>query len=234
VRALVPAVLLSLLTLFPGTSQGTAFGPGITELFGPGDFSIPSTVIDFDDAPDATAANTLYLAQGIEFENTGGVVPIMDWASIPRVTVSLPNVIGTVLDYEGTGSDFSEFLDLLFTAPTLEVGTWFGNDQGILTVPVTLSVFDASNTLLGFVTQNATQNTSVDQFIGLRSTTPFTRARVEYQVPIGDLSVVLDDVQFTTPIPEPSSLALLGCGLGLLARRRRKRAPHPDGAEGTQ
>jgi hypothetical protein len=227
-RALLLTVALSVFS-FGSPARGVAVGP-VTELFGPGDFTPPTTLIDFDSAADGTAANTLYLPQGIEFENTGAPVPIIDWADpIPtglgRVTQSNPNVIGTVNNYEGTGSAFSEFLDLLFSSPTLEVGTWFGNDQGILTVPVVLSVFALpSDTVpIGFVTENATQNTSVDQFIGLRSTTPFTRARIEYQVPVGDLSVVLDNVQFTTPVPEPSSLALLGCGLGLLARRRQKR-----------
>jgi hypothetical protein len=38
----------------------------------------------------------------------------------------------------------------------------------------------------------------------------------------GDLSVVLDDVLFSAPVPEPGSAALLGCGLAILARGRRR------------
>lgn len=221
-RTLLSAVLLSLLV--PSASQATAVGP-VTELLGPSEFNLPSTVIDFDAAADATAANTLYLAQGVEFQNTGAPVPIVDWASIPRVTTSPPNVIATVDNYQGTGSDFSDFLDLFFTSPTQEVGAYFGNDQGLQpTMQMQLSVFDVNDALIGFVLVDVNANTSVDQFAGLRSdSTPFYRARFEHILAQGDLSIVLDDVRFTSPVPEPSSLALLGCGLGVLARLRRKR-----------
>lgn len=222
-RALLLAVAFSLLSL-EGPAWATAVGP-VTELFGPGDFNGPSTVIDFDDAADGDAANTRYLAQGVAFQNTGtDPVPIIDWASIPRVTSSSPNVIGTEDDYAGTGSVFSAFLDLLFTSPTMEVGAYFGNDQGLQpTMQMQVSVFDVGDALIGSVLVTVNQNTSVDQFAGLRSdSTPFYRARFENILAQGDLSVVLDDVRFTTPVPEPSSLALLGCGLGVMALRRRK------------
>jgi len=103
-------------------------------------------------------------------------------------------VIATVSGF--LGSQGSAFLDVLFTSAKTEVGAFFGNDQGVGSIQVMkLSVYDAEGVFLGSVNVTPNGNTSVDQFIGLRSTTPFVRARFE-NIPDSFLSVVLDDVMF--------------------------------------
>ena len=193
-----------------------------TALTGPGDFLGPTTVIDFDEQAHGTAANTLYSALGVEFryDTAGSTVPIFDWAALSHTTTTAPNVLSTV---DGlNGSDFSETLDLIFSTTVTEVGAFFGNDQGLaaLAFPVTLTVFDAAGVPLGSTVVTTNQNTAVDQFIGIRSDDPIARAQISYQSAAGDLSVTLDDVQFTF-VPEPGSAALLALGLvGLAARKR--------------
>src|SRR5262245_35424612 len=97
-------LLVGLLSIFSlaDPAGALALGP-VTELTGPSDFTTSTHVIDFDGVPDATVANTLYLAQGVEFENTGAPVPIENWTDAPlsRVTTSPTNVIATTLDYHG-------------------------------------------------------------------------------------------------------------------------------------
>ena len=231
-RALLLLIAAVCVISFGGPARGVAIGP-VTELSGPGDFAGPTTLIDFDAAADGTAANALYSGQGVTFSNcnplpcSSAPIPIENWTDPPlsRVTTSPTNVVATTLDYQNSGSEFSDFIDLIFSSGTLEVGAFFGNDQGLQpALQMQLSVYDASDALIGLVIVDENANTSVDQFIGLRSdSTPFYRARFEHVLAQGDLSVVLDDVLFSAAVPEPGTAALLGCGLAILARGARRR-----------
>ena len=120
-------------------------------------------------------------------------------------------------------------LNLNSTTPLTSIGAYFGNDQNDPDfTQIRLSAWDASNTLLGSVTVSANQNTSVDQFIGLRSDTPFSRVRLENLdatgAPSRYNSVVIDNLTFVA-VPEPSARTLFLTtllGLGVVGWRRRR------------
>ena len=189
----------------------------VVKLTSPADFIYSTTTIDFDDAPDRAVANTRYLSQGIEFSRDDGFEIVLDdWQSAGRVTTSPPNVIATIKT-SAAGPPWVMHLNAAFSAPTFEVGAFFGNDQGYGYTATTLRIFDLHGVLLGSVAVRTNNNTSVDQFIGLRSDVPFYSARFENN---GEwLCIILDDLAFT--VPEPATLLLLGLGAFALLRNRR-------------
>ncbi len=216
-RAAVCALLLSIFT-------AAASFAAVSQLSGPGDFLAPTSVADFDAWPEYTVANNLYTPQGLTLSlPAGGNIAVYDWAAIYRITTSSPNVVAAV---GGLGFSYSAAIDASFSSPITEVGAYMGNDQGIYDgsfQDFMLSVYDASNNLLGSISVTANQNVSVDQFLGVRSTIPFVRARFEntnWVTANQGLSAVLDDIQFTS-VPEPSAfIALLVPALMTLRRKR--------------
>lgn len=190
----------------------------VVQLTSPAGFIHPATTIGFDDGPDHTVANTRYIADGIEFSRDDGFeILLEDWQGIGRVTTSPPNVLATVKT-SPTGPPWVMHLNTTFSWPILELGAFFGNDQGYGYTATKLSIFDSRGALLGSVMVPTNNNTSVDQFIGLRSDVPFYSARFENN---GDwLCIVLDDVAFTVPEPATALLFALG-GLVLVRKRTR-------------
>jgi hypothetical protein len=198
----------------------------ITSVSSPSQFIGSPTTIDFDSSPHMTIANSLFAGQGVLFgRDDGQNVFIYDWAAIQRVTTSSPNVLGTT---SGPGSpSWVTHLNVSFSSPAFEIGAFFGNDQGDGYTQTTLSVFDASNQLLGSVTLGTNNNVSVDQFIGLRSDVPFVSAR--FQNNGSFYAVALDDFVFSPvaspQVPEPATFiiwSLLGA-LAITAGRWRQR-----------
>ena len=120
----------------------------------------------------------------------------------------------------------NEPLTAILGVDAFEVGLFFGNDETSIFDAI-LSVFDASNTLLGTVSVESNANDFVDQFIGLRSDTAIRRVDFAYQRPeAGNLAVYIDDFTIgldrTVPAPAPAPIVLLAIGLAGLALRRRR------------
>ena len=225
-RITVLRTTVAALVLAGGASSASAQVTGLGPAGFPGD-----PRINFDDvaAPSTgtVAVNTRYAAQGVRFTRDDGQnVFAYNWTGLGRGTTSGPNVLATI---SGTGAPtYVGYVNVLFDAPQTRIGAYFGNDQFSEFRGVALSVFGAGG-LIGSVYVGANGNTDVDQFIGLASTTAFTRARFQVDEPTsGILALALDDLVYgadASVVPEPTTYALLGAGLvgvaGMAARRRR-------------
>src|SRR5262245_28369073 len=113
--ARVALLASALLALSPGLSVAD-----FTPLSSPSDFSPGKTTINFDQFPNDTVANDLYLDQGVRFtrdDNVPTPIPIENWAAlgIGRSTSSPPNVIATI---SGIAPTYVDHLNLEFTRPT--------------------------------------------------------------------------------------------------------------------
>lgn len=193
------------------TLSSAASAAIITQLFAPGEFTSAITYTnDFEagiNTPQFSFDSDVHLNSAAN--TTSGVT-----SSGSQVLVRT------------TGVGSQEPLNAYLSLDAFEVGLYFGNGISY-TGLVQLSIFDASDTLLGGVALNADGNDFVDQFIGLRSDTAFRRVSLDY-IESTTLARVIDDFTIGTEesvaVPEPAPLAALGLGLTALALARRRRA----------
>jgi hypothetical protein len=203
-------------------SAAMTLSAGVVQIGSPGALTGSFTTINFDDAVAGSTINNRYSAQGVQLTRDDGLAVVaFDWAGLGFTTSSGPNVMAT------TGFPFSTSANFIFSNPVNEIGMYFGNDQanGGYTMS-TLFAYDVSNNLIGSVSLNTNNNTSVDQYIGLLSSVTIARARIENNGT--QLAVVVDDLAFGTSgtsVPEPSTLwlTLLAAPVALYRRRRPAR-----------
>lgn len=149
-------------------------------------------------------ANTFDTTSGTQY--LGSSLPGNSFASQDNFTVTLPSASTAVGMYLLIGGPLS------------------GDD-------FTLSVAggDAMNSA---VPEETLGDGTIVYFLGLTSTTPFTSATLGLTTPAGaadgpywnvdDLSYGTANGSMTPPVPEPSSLLLLGAGLAAVVRRVKK------------
>jgi hypothetical protein len=171
----------------------------------------------------------------IDFEDDGffdfeTVTQIGDVSFSDATLLSSGTIGGSLNEFElpplsGTNvlASFSDTLRIDFTAPLLSFGAFF-----TYVAPITLEAFDAVGNRVGFASSGFGSNlllsgevgSSPNEFLSLAVT-----GMAYVTISGGAGAFVLDDLTYELgddlePIPEPSTLLLVGTGVAALVRRR--------------
>jgi len=147
---------------------------------------------------------------------------------------SQPNGISASLFYSGSSVVFDNGNDnfvFSFASPHQAAGLWVGNvgaSNNDPVTPTTVSFFATDGSLLETVTLRQGSPGQIGSgannrfFVGLVSEIPILSVSVLNAAGDGD-GILIDDVQWAAPIPEPKAFVLFGVGIAsvLLLRRRK-------------
>jgi len=180
-----------------------------------------STIVDFNSVADPSG--TMY-PSGLTL--AGATFSGINGATAEIVDASLLGVSGEgLLLYTNNGQFNTDSLRIDLPANTFSFGIDFKGAGSFATEPYTLTLFSGATNLGTFPTA-ATSN-SAYSFIGFSSLTdPITAVQIQVTGAIGAPEPVIDNVTFSTAVPEPATwLSILSGGAFLVAWQsfRRKR-----------
>lgn len=195
--ALAPGAADAALTVYTSELAWLAAVPG-------------STLIDFDALVDGSVLSNQYTGIGFAPFN-GGAAPV---AATENSPFSLPNVLSVDNPSLGQGGGVT----FSFAGPAIGVAFWYSDAQfagnGV-------TVYGLANQALGEFEMLYPHPTEW-QFVGFRSASGDI-SRIDVAMSSTD-RVTLDNLQFSTAVPEPAAAALLLLGAAALAITRRHSA----------